>query len=321
MKNMQKFRSILIMGVMAVMMTAGVAFAGNGVVAIQSITGYLGGDSVNAGQNLKFMIKMDNTGSNGVGLKCDVANGFRILSSDGAMWDSTVMDTTLAVDINGQNLFLILFSITGEIGGYTRGDGGPTPDTVGTLQAGKQTRALEQLPTTWNDSVFSITVYFHDKSSAGKHICIDSSFFGNGGTWIWVDKNLNNFTPDWVGLGATHQDGLGFCYLLYDTTSGINERGGTLPKNFSVSQNYPNPFNPTTTIEFDVPSKSQVSLTIYNVLGQKVKSLVNQEMAAGTYKADWDGRSESGVAVSSGIYFYKFEAGSYVTTKKMVMLK
>jgi hypothetical protein len=322
MKNMRKFRSILLMGVIAVLMTAGMASAGTGVVAIQKIDGYVGGDTVNAGENLRFTIKMDNTGTNGVGEKCDVSNGFKISSNDGAMWDSVVLDSTLDVDIDGQNKFLILFSFIGVIGNFNHGDGGPTPDTVGTLQAGKPAKATEQLPITWNDSTFIVTVYFHDKSSAGKHICIDSAFFGTGGTWSWVGKSLAVYTPAFQGLGtATHQDGLGYCYLLYDPVAGVTDRDGTLPKSFSVSQNYPNPFNPTTTIEFDVPTKSQVTLTVYNVLGQKVKTLVNQEMAAGTFKTEWDGRGESGAPISSGIYFYKFEAGSYVMTKKMVMLK
>jgi hypothetical protein len=324
MKNMRKFRSILLMGVIAVLMTAGVASAGTGLIGIQKIDGYVGGDTVSAGQNLRFTIKMDNTGTNGVGEKCDVAAGFQISSNDGAIWDSVVLDSTLGVDGAQQNLFLLLFSITGTIGNFNIGTHGQTgaPDTVGTLQAGKGTKPLEQLPITWNDSVFVVTVYFHDKASAGKHICIDSAFFGTGGTWSWVGKSLAVYTPAFEGFGtATHQDGLGFCYLLYDPVADVSDRGGSLPKNFSVSQNYPNPFNPTTTIEFDVPNKSQVNLTVYNVLGQKVKTLVNQEMAAGTYKADWDGRGESGTSISSGIYFYKFEAGSYVTTKKMVMLK
>ncbi|MFZ1682944.1 MAG: T9SS type A sorting domain-containing protein [Candidatus Zixiibacteriota bacterium] len=322
---MRKFRSILLMGVIAVLMTAGVASAGNGLVAIQKIDGYVGGDTVNAGENLRFTIKMDNTGTNGVGEKCDVANGFKISSNDGALWDSVVLDSTLGVTIDGENAWLLLFSITGTIGNFnvgTHGGVSGSADTVGTLQAGKGTKPLEQLPITWNDSTFIVTVYFHDKASAGKHICIDSAFFGTGGTWSWVGKSLTVYTPEFGGFGtATHQDGLGYCYLLYDPVAGVTDRDKGLPNSFSVSQNYPNPFNPTTTIEFDVPAKSQVNLTVYNVLGQKVKTLVNQEMAAGKFKTEWDGRSESGAQISSGIYFYKFEAGSYVMTKKMVMLK
>jgi len=316
---------VLSLGVLAVLLSAGAAFAGTGLIAIDHINGLYRGDSVLAGENLRIVIKMDNTATNnyGVGEKCDVAAGFRIHSTDGAMWDSTVLDTTMEVDGAQQNKFLLLFSITGVIGSYNLGDGGPTPDTVGTLQAGKGTKPLEQLPITWDDSVFVVNVYFHDKTSAGKHICIDSAFFGMGGTWSWVGKSLAIYTPEWKGLaGQTHQDGVGFCYFIYDSTlSGVTERGGSLPKSFSVSQNYPNPFNPTTKIDFEVPVKSQVKLSVYNVLGQKVVTLVDKAMNPGKYVADWDGRSDGGASVASGIYFYKFEAGSYVVTKKMIMLK
>ena len=90
----------------------------------------------------------------------------------------------------------------------------------------------------------------------------------------------------------------------------------------SLSQNYPNPFNPETTIPYDLSSEAVVSLTIYNIAGQVVRKLVDGEsLAAGQYQAVWDGRSESGASVASGMYFYLLHAGDYVAKRKMVLLR
>ena len=90
----------------------------------------------------------------------------------------------------------------------------------------------------------------------------------------------------------------------------------------SLSQNYPNPFNPETTIRYDLSSDAIVSLTIYNITGQVVRKLIDGEsLAAGQYQAVWDGRSESGASVASGMYFYLLHAGDYVAKRKMVLLR
>lgn len=96
---------------------------------------------------------------------------------------------------------------------------------------------------------------------------------------------------------------------------------GELPDNFILSQNYPNPFNPTTTIHYNLPVKSDVSLEIYNITGQKVKILINKKQPAGSYSVKWDGTNQSSKKVSSGMYFYKLSAGDFVNTKKMILLK
>ncbi|MFZ5979163.1 MAG: FlgD immunoglobulin-like domain containing protein [Candidatus Zixiibacteriota bacterium] len=100
-----------------------------------------------------------------------------------------------------------------------------------------------------------------------------------------------------------------------------NEYGDVLPYRFELSQNYPNPFNPVTTIQYNLPERSHVTIEVYNVLGQKVRTLVDREESAGSYKITWDGTSSSGNAVSSGVYLYRFQADDYTETKKMVLLK
>jgi hypothetical protein len=91
---------------------------------------------------------------------------------------------------------------------------------------------------------------------------------------------------------------------------------------YSLSQNYPNPFNPSTTISYTLKNHATVSLKIYNVAGQLIRTLVNEAKNPGqVHTATWDGRNDAGQSVSSGVYFYKLVAGDFVQTKKMVLLK
>jgi len=90
---------------------------------------------------------------------------------------------------------------------------------------------------------------------------------------------------------------------------------------FGLSQNYPNPFNPTTTIEYSIAEDSHVTLKIYNLSGQLVKTLVYEYQTPGHYAITWYGDNDTGQEVASGVYFYHFKAGDFVSTKKMVVLK
>ncbi|UCE18842.1 MAG: T9SS type A sorting domain-containing protein, partial [Gemmatimonadota bacterium] len=97
-----------------------------------------------------------------------------------------------------------------------------------------------------------------------------------------------------------------------------------VPAEYSLAQNYPNPFNPTTDIQFQIAdngSPVQTTLKIYNILGQEVRTLVNEEKEPGYYTLTWDGRNEEGNEVPSGVYFYSMEAGDFQATKRMVLMK
>jgi hypothetical protein len=125
-------------------------------------------------------------------------------------------------------------------------------------------------------------------------------------------------TPD-GGLAPTTAE-----YKLWVKAEPVGVRestGSSLPKVFTLSQNYPNPFNPTTEIAFDLPVRTHVTLIVYNVLGRRVTTLVNEPLSAGHYVADWDGRSSGGIQVASGIYFYRLHTESFIQTKKMILLK
>lgn len=94
-----------------------------------------------------------------------------------------------------------------------------------------------------------------------------------------------------------------------------------VPDNFFLDQNYPNPFNPSTTISFAIPSPSNTTINIYNTNGQLVRTLFGHFLEAGYYNAFWDGNSDSGQQVSSGIYIYRLQAGKFVQSKKMTLIK
>jgi photosystem II stability/assembly factor-like uncharacterized protein len=114
-------------------------------------------------------------------------------------------------------------------------------------------------------------------------------------------------------LVATHGRG---CWL-FDVNAALGIGGITsLPKEYRLNQNYPNPFNPSTTISYELPAGSQVSLKIYDILGNFITQLVNAHQNAGVYKVDWSASN-----YPSGVYFYKLQSGSFVDTKKMVLLK
>jgi flagellar hook assembly protein FlgD len=94
-----------------------------------------------------------------------------------------------------------------------------------------------------------------------------------------------------------------------------------LPTVYALSQNFPNPFNPTTTIGYSIPVSGHTSLAIYNLAGQKVRTLVNGMQAPSFYKVVWDGKNESGMTVATGTYFYKLVSGNYSKIVKMTLIK
>ena len=94
-----------------------------------------------------------------------------------------------------------------------------------------------------------------------------------------------------------------------------------LPTTYALYDNYPNPFNPETVISYDLPMNSRVELAVYNVLGQKIRTLVSDSKSAGRYMAIWDGKDDYGVQATSGVYFYKIMAGDFVQSHKMMLIK
>jgi len=190
----------------------------------------------------------------------------------------------------------------------------------------------------WGGSVIKIDtlweMYYSGENNGNQlSICIAKS--ENGMSWI---KSLNNpiFEPYQDPLAITNvleQPAIVFhnsyYYMYYDYgvfTNGIGmatappnaieKLYGKLPSGFNLTQNYPNPFNPTTTIEFLIPKTGYINLKIYNVLGQEISTLVSEKLTTGSYKYNWNAGH-----LASGVYYYKLEAGGFIKTKKLILMK
>ncbi len=129
-------------------------------------------------------------------------------------------------------------------------------------------------------------------------------------------------------LDTTAVAGERYFYVLEDISSdGMRTRHGpvqmllNLPQAFALEQNYPNPFNPATQIRFQIPLAARVQLVVYNLVGQQVRTLVDEKLDAGYYALTWDGRNDVGQPVGSGVYYYRFSTPHYNGTKKMLLLR
>jgi hypothetical protein len=101
-----------------------------------------------------------------------------------------------------------------------------------------------------------------------------------------------------------------------DAVTGVSEEN-TIPKSYALYQNYPNPFNPSTTIEFDIPERTNVKLVIiYDILGREVETLIDKELEPGKYKINFTATN-----LPSGVYFYRLQAGNFIEQKKMILIK
>jgi hypothetical protein len=103
---------------------------------------------------------------------------------------------------------------------------------------------------------------------------------------------------------------------INDPTSVNEGEDATVPTVFALEQNFPNPFNPSTTIAFSLPRQSRVTLKVFNVVGEEISTLVDQELSAGRYEAHWDAGQMNG-----GVYFYRLQAGAFVQTRKLILIR
>jgi hypothetical protein len=126
-----------------------------------------------------------------------------------------------------------------------------------------------------------------------------------------VKVRFTSIQPSWDWWWAVDNVTIHACDLV-----GVPKEKEPVPVNYSLSQNYPNPFNPTTMISYALPRSGFVKLTVYDVIGREVKTLVNEYKTAGTYNVAFDGSS-----LASGLYIYKITAGDYTGVKKMILVK
>jgi hypothetical protein len=190
------------------------------------------------------------------------------------------------------------------------------------------------------DWVYTLTVYDNRLIAGG------SFRFPSG------DGTIANYIAAWDGhswsslgsgtngtvraLGAYHDylmaggeftmaGGKASAYVAVWTQRGLVDVGddpaGLQPQDYVLGQNYPNPFNPATVIEYAVPQRSHVTIVVINVLGQTIRTLVDEEKSAGSYRVIWNGTDQSGQSVSTGVYLYRFQAGDYTLSKKMLLVR
>ncbi len=248
-------------------------------------------DSIMVGSTYVFQVRINNnTIENLVG----ITNAFKIYSPDGAEWTTTVGDTISGFGMSQMDggFYILTFGVTGSL--------------VDTIGFGGFAISGDGLLAGFNDITYSITVgpIPSGVTHHGKTICIDSLSYPQG-SWKWSIPEVSLF-PSWDGP---------HCYTIVDEATDLDDEPDLTPHTFALSQNYPNPFNPTTTISFSLAERTDATLTIYNLSGQKVMQF-SDRYNAGSTAIEWDA---SGVA--SGIYFYKLVAGDFTNTKKMLLLK
>ena len=135
----------------------------------------------------------------------------------------------------------------------------------------------------------------------------------------YLDNDLGFGVNHFFNIAAGAPIVLNNIFGVQDTVStftAVKKENNNIPNKFNLSQNYPNPFNPSTVINYSIPKSQLVTLKIYNILGQEVATLVNQEQVAGNYKVTFDASR-----LSSGVYFYSIKTGNFSAVKKMMLLK
>jgi len=169
----------------------------------------------------------------------------------------------------------------------------------------QETVIKASLPALWLDEVKSSVAEKYDERRIG---------------WYAVDEGVLNY------IGGESEKGILSAQLLLSKTErqlviAYNPDHVVLPKEMTLFQNYPNPFNPSTQIRFFLPEKSDVSLKIYNILGEEVKTLIQNQQDAGFHQVLWDGKNNLGATAASGIYIYTLRTSKGLTNKKMLLIK
>jgi photosystem II stability/assembly factor-like uncharacterized protein len=158
--------------------------------------------------------------------------------------------------------------------------------------------------------------------STDRGLAWDSVYVASSGTFQHMNVAVQGASV--AGWALTSTGGI---HAMYMPLTGVREVSGEIPAEFALSQNYPNPFNPSTTIRYTLPTASAVTLTVYNMLGQKVVTLADEVQGAGTFDAVWDGRNGYGSAVATGVYLLRIDARPadggtpFNAIRKMVLMK
>ncbi len=199
-------------------------------------------------------------------------------------------------------------------------------DMVGNSPSGLQTLTSGSFPNVATDRYHEIALPAPVSLSAGETFLVDVGWGPDTYAVPFVRSgtiSLNSYgSIDGVSYSQWSDKDVAIrARILYSPMSAEDDDNSLVPQEFSLGQNYPNPFNPNTEITYNLPARSDVRITVFNLLGQAVKEIVNDNLPAGPHVASWDGRDESGTTVASGIYLYRLTAGDRTLSRKMVLLK
>ncbi|MBX7150851.1 carboxypeptidase regulatory-like domain-containing protein [bacterium] len=201
-----------------------------------------------------------------------------------------------------------------------------TPNGQGTLQMSKHSVKTETYMTASDES--ETVVKFGPESDYAEELVLTMTYaqgnFADEGKVFIYQKTGDTWTPLRTQVYAEKHQVRALVKTLGEFKVGLDATftgNNVVPKEFTLKQNYPNPFNPSTTIAFDLPQDGTLKLVVYNLLGQRVKTLYSGFQLAGSYRISWDGKNELGQQVASGVYLYRVEAGAFVKTKKMMLIK
>jgi hypothetical protein len=181
---------------------------------------------------------------------------------------------------------------------------------------------FDVLNATANGAVALLYPDFEGDSYAGGIKSISTNAAGHDARTMWFGFSWMSLRDVDAGTAPLiRYDIFNDIYLWFNGIPNTDITEDKVPKAYRLAQNFPNPFNPTTSIFFDVKAKGHVSIKIYNVAGQLVRTLVDEVMDAGSYSEEWKGTNNIGADVASGVYFYKMESKGFSATRKMVLLR
>jgi hypothetical protein len=281
------------------------AINGNNIFAGTSIGVYRttnnGATWAQAGLNGQFVLSLAVNGSN---IFAGTFTGVYRTTNNGATWTQTTLNNQLvsALAVNGNNIFAGTF----PNGVYISNDNG----------------------TNWiqtflnNQNVLSLAVSGNNIFAGTGSPTPNGVFVSNNNGANWTQRN-QGFPPtidihalcifnNYIFAGT----GNSVYRRLLSELIGIQPISNEVPNQFSLSQNYPNPFNPVTKIRFALPKSTFASIVVYDILGRSVETIVNEQLNAGTYEADWLADK-----IASGVYYYKLVTEDYTETRKMVLIK
>lgn len=174
----------------------------------------------------------------------------------------------------------------------------------------------EDNPLTPGSGLLGTVIFDIDPSAQDEIVLIDST------SYLIPEGQSLEFHQTSAAGGQTFAPYFKAGYVdIKSTTDADEENELILPKEYSLAQNSPNPFNPSTKIQFELPRAGQIRLSVFNVLGQTVKTLCDEKLPAGRHSVIFDGRDNNGGKIASGVYFYRLEAGDFTQSKKMILLK